>query len=228
MNARETILSPTLEINERIARRQAQGLPTTPLGFGEAGLPVLEEVAHQLSAGAGHADYGPVAGIAPLREAAAGYWNRRGVPTDPEMIIAGPGSKPLLYALLQAISAPIALPRPSWVSYAAQAALTGCPAHMIATRPGQGGVPDPEQLDAAAERAQATGAPLGAVILTLPDNPTGTLADPSTVSEVCDVAERRDLLVISDEIYRDLVHDPKAPFLSPRSASGTGPWSQPG
>jgi aspartate aminotransferase len=35
------------------------------------------------------------------------------------------------------------------------------------------------------------------------------------VRAVCDVAERHDLMVISDEIYRDLVHDEQAPYLSP-------------
>jgi aspartate aminotransferase len=53
------------------------------------------------------------------------------------------------------------------------------------------------------------------VIVTLPDNPTGTLARPDTVRALCEVAERHDLIIISDEIYRDLVHDPAAPALSP-------------
>jgi aspartate aminotransferase len=35
------------------------------------------------------------------------------------------------------------------------------------------------------------------------------------VRDLCAVAEAHDLVVISDEIYRDLVHDPAAPFTSP-------------
>jgi aspartate aminotransferase len=53
------------------------------------------------------------------------------------------------------------------------------------------------------------------VVVTLPDNPTGTLASPNTVRELCEVAARHDLVIISDEIYRDLLHDPKAPCVSP-------------
>jgi aspartate aminotransferase len=41
-------------------------------------------------------------------------------------------------------------------------------------------------------------------VITLPDNPTGTLAPPDLVAEVCQVADDFDLTVISDEIYRDL------------------------
>ncbi len=208
-------VSPTLAINELTARRRAAGLPTIALGFGEAGLPVLPGLVQRLADSGARAEYGPVSGIPQLREAAAGYWDRRQLATDPELVVAGPGSKSLLYALLHALAGPVALPCPSWVSYAAQAALVGCRTWLVATRPCEGGVPAPQRLDAVARRAAASGEPLRAVILTLPDNPTGTLASPATVTALCELAERHDLLIISDEIYRDLVHDPGLPFLSP-------------
>src|SRR4029077_18221280 len=37
----------------------------------------------------------------------------------------------------------------------------------------------------------------------------------AAVRALCSVAESHDLVIISDEIYRDLVHDPDAPFISP-------------
>jgi len=49
----------------------------------------------------------------------------------------------------------------------------------------------------------------------LPDNPTGTLASAAAVRSLCSVAQAHDLIIISDEIYRDLVHHPDAPFPSP-------------
>ncbi len=208
-------VSATLAINEETARRRAAGLPVLPLGFGEAGLPVHESLVRKLGEAAGHASYGPVAGIEDLRDAAAGYWQRRGIATSSEHVIAGPGSKPLLYALLRAMGGGVALPGPSWVSYAAQAALLRIPAELLPTLPGEGGVPDPEALDAAATRCRRAGTPLTAVVLTLPDNPTGTVATPETVRATCAVAERHDLLIISDEIYRDLVHDEATAYLSP-------------
>src|SRR6266542_512346 len=61
--------------------------------------------------------------------------------------------------------------------------------------------------------------PIRSVIVTLPDNPTGTLARPATIRRLCEVAARHDLIIISDEIYRDLVHDPAAPVLSPATAA---------
>jgi aspartate aminotransferase len=102
--------------------------------------------------------------------------------------------------------------RPSWVSYAAQAALSGRRAHFV---PGLGGVPDAEQLARAVSAARADGRQVRSVILTLPDNPTGLLAPASAVRDLCSAAEAEDLIVISDEIYRDLIHGTAAPFTSP-------------
>jgi aspartate aminotransferase len=117
------------------------------------------------------------------------------------LVVAGPGSKALLYAVLATERGAVA-PRPSWVSYAVQAALLGREVVSVPTLPGQGGVPDPERLDAEARRRR-----IGTVVVTLPDNPTGTLALPETVAALCQVARRHELTIVSDEIYRDLVYN---------------------
>ena len=74
-----------------------------PLAFGEAGLPAHQVLRAALARAAGCNSYGPVAGHAALREAAAGYWARRGLPTEAEAVICGPGSKALLFGLMAAI-----------------------------------------------------------------------------------------------------------------------------
>lgn len=213
------ILSPTLAISEETARRRAAGQATVPTGFGEAGLPVLAQLADRLRDAAGKAAYGPVAGLPGLREAAASYWARRDLPTDPGQVIAGPGSKALLFALIHAIDGRLVLPTPSWVSYAAQAAIAGHRVTRLQVLPGNGGVPDPDLLERAAGDAAAAGDPIRAVILMLPDNPTGTTAAPDVIAACCEVAERHDLLLIADEIYRDLVHDPATTALAPAAVA---------
>jgi len=212
-------VSATLAANEALATRRAGGQPVLPLAFGEAGLPVLPRLRDELAAAAGRGGYGPVAGVTELREAVADYWARRGLPTDPGAIVAGPGSKPLLFALQLAIGTDVAVAAPSWVSYAAQARLVGVTAHFVPAAPGEGGVPDPGALEDAVTRAAAAGRPIRSVVVTLPDNPTGRLASPDAVRALCAVASRHDLIIISDEIYRDLVHDPAAPFLSPAAVA---------
>jgi aspartate aminotransferase len=209
-------VSATLAAHESLTRKQQAGEPVLPLAFGEAGLPVHPALLAALGAVTGGNAYGPVAGRLALREAAAGYWTRRGLPTSPGDVVSGPGSKPLLYALLLALGTDVALPRPSWVSYAAQTAMIGSRAHFVPVPAGQGGACDPAGLARAVVAARAAGRRIGAVIVTLPDNPTGQLARPATVRALAEVAAEHDLVIISDEIYRDLVYDTgPAAFASP-------------
>lgn len=208
-------LSATLAANEDIERRRRAGERVLHLAFGEAGLPVHPALRERLIAASASNGYGPVAGLSALRTAAAGYWARRGLPTDPELVVCGPGSKPLLFGLLLAIGGDIVLPMPSWVSYAAQADLVGARAILIPAAPGEGGAPDPDLVRSAVRHARRRGRAVGSLLLTLPDNPTGTLASPGTVRRLVEIAEELDLTIISDEIYRDLVHDPLTPFPSP-------------
>jgi aspartate aminotransferase len=210
-----TPLSATFAASEALAGRRRLGLPVLPLAFGEAGLPVLPGLRAALAAAAGQGGYGPVAGLPALREAAAGYWDRRGMPTRPGSVVCGPGSKALLFGLLLAIGADVAIPRPSWVSYAAQASLIGTRAHHVPVPPGEGGICDPRQLARALVAARSAGRRIGSVILTLPDNPTGRVASDGTVRALCQVAAEHDLVIISDEIYRDLTYEAAAAVPSP-------------
>jgi aspartate aminotransferase len=209
-------VSATLAANEAMDARRRRGEPVLPMSFGEAGLPAHPLLREALASASGWTSYGPVAGRAPLREAAASYWARRRLPTDAGAVVAGPGSKALLFGLLAAIGGDVAVPRPSWVSYAAQASLAGQAAHLV---PGSSGVPDAGELARTVAAARASGRPVRSVIVTLPDNPTGTQASPAAVRALCSVADRHDLIIISDEIYADLRHDDDTELASPVSFS---------
>ncbi|GII95612.1 pyridoxal phosphate-dependent aminotransferase [Sinosporangium siamense] len=207
--------SATLAANEELQRRRGSGERVLNLAFGEAGLPVHPALRERLSEASGHNGYGPVAGIPALREAAAGYWERRGLSTDPELVVCGPGSKSLLYGLLLAIGGDVVLPKPSWVSYAAQAEMVRARPILLPAPPGEGGAPEPDRVAEAVLAARAQGRTVGSLLITLPDNPSGTLVRPGTVKRLVQVARELDLVIISDEIYRDLVHDNLAGYLSP-------------
>ncbi|QHC33436.1 aminotransferase class I/II-fold pyridoxal phosphate-dependent enzyme [Streptomyces sp. HF10] len=208
-------MSATLAADEALARRRRAGEEVLSLAGGEIGLPVLTGLRERLGAAADRNAYGPVAGSAALRSAAAGYWGRRGLAADPALVVCGPGSKPLLFALLLAVGGDVVVPVPGWVSYAAQARLAGARPIPVATLPGEGGVPDPAALREAVVLARAAGRDPRCVVVTLPDNPTGTVATPGTVERLARAARELDLVVVSDEIYRDLVFDPARPAVSP-------------
>lgn len=207
--------SPNLALNEHILRRRQAGQSVVHLGFGESQLPVPAFLADRLLAGANRNAYGQISGEQDCREAAAGYFHRRGIEAGPEQIIFAPGSKPILLALMAAVPGPVVLPRPCWVTYAPQAQLFGRRVISVPVPPESGGVPDPELLAAALHRARAAGEPARSMVLTMPDNPTGTYPSAETVRRLAELAEREDLLIISDEIYRDIVHDRGADITSP-------------
>ncbi|MEU1345594.1 aminotransferase class I/II-fold pyridoxal phosphate-dependent enzyme [Streptomyces sp. NPDC005795] len=208
-------MSPNLALNQLVAQRQAAGEPLIHLGFGESRLPAFAPLVERLAAGARRNAYGPVAGSPGVRAAAAGYFGRRRLPTDPEQIVVAPGSKPLLMAINHAVPGDVLLPRPAWNTYAPQARLAG--KHPIAVPIPEecGGVPDPDALRECVRAARALGHDPRIMVLTLPDNPTGTLAPPAMIRELCAIAEEEGLLIVSDEIYRDVMHDPAADYLSP-------------
>lgn len=203
-------MSPTLAINQAVGERTARGLPTLHLGFGEAGLPVHPVLADALARSAPANAYGPVAGDLSLRQSVAGYYARRGLETDPELVIAAPGSKALLFALQLVLGGDLVLPRPSWVSYEPQARLTGKAVLRVDAAEQAGGVPDPDQLEVELARARRDGINPRILLLNHPDNPTGTVAHAGLLQRVLDVARANGLIVISDEIYRDLVYEPES------------------
>jgi aspartate aminotransferase len=199
--------SATLAIDETLRTRRAAGEKVLHLGFGEAGLPVPDGVAAVLADAVRRNGYGPVVGSAEAREAAAGWFSRRGLATAPDQVLFAPGSKALLFALITALPGDVVLPCPSWVSYAAQAALAGKRTIDVPIPAEAGGVPDPERLEQTLADARAAGAEPGILVLTVPDNPTGTVARAEHVRAVCGIAERHGLAVVADEIYAELVHE---------------------
>ena len=207
-------LAANLDLDERINARLARGESVIHLGFGESRLPVHPDLAEQLTLGTVLTEYGPVAGREGPRAAVAGYFTRRNLPTSPEDVVLAPGSKPLLLAIMAAVPGDVVLAQPAWVTYAPQARLLGRRAIGVPIPRDVGGVPDPDLLITAVAAARAGGADPRILVLTAPDNPTGTTAGPEVIRRLGEIAEAEDLLVISDEIYRDVLFDPAAQYLS--------------
>ncbi|MEV8148417.1 pyridoxal phosphate-dependent aminotransferase [Arthrobacter sp. NPDC080073] len=206
-----TMHSATLAINETIRSKTATGEKVLHLGFGEAGLPVPTFVLDVLREAAPLNGYGPVVGSQNARDAAASWFSRREAETQAHQIIFAPGSKPLLFALIAALEGDLVIPQPAWVSYAAQADLLGKGLIRVPVGENAGGVPSPGLLRDALNTAIANGQNPGILLLTVPDNPTGTVATEQDVKAVAEIAREYGLAVISDEIYAEVVHEGAAP-----------------
>lgn len=214
--------SPTLDINEAIAARRAAGRDIIHLGFGEATMPLHPRLREALGAAATHTSYAPVLGIQPLREAIAGYLTReRGLDASAGRVIVAPGSKPLLYTLLQTLEGDLLLPAPSWVSYAPHARLAGRDVIPVATDPSDFHRLTPKALAAAHARARHDGADPRILIVNTPSNPTGGMLAQQDVEAMTQWARGANVTIISDEIYAELAHGWR-PHTSPATSYPEG------
>jgi aspartate aminotransferase len=203
----EMAMSATLEMNERIKRRMQGGEDIIHMAFGEAGLPVHPLLVEALTAAGAFNSYGPVAGDQDLRSSISDYLTRRGVASDPTVVMVTPGCKAALFALLLALPGDVILPQPSWVSYEPQAALAKKQVIRVPIPPECGGVPGPAAFRETMKEARDAGHDPRILILTTPDNPTGTIASKRLLEETCEIARSEGIMVIADEIYRDLAYN---------------------
>ncbi|UJV39547.1 aminotransferase class I/II-fold pyridoxal phosphate-dependent enzyme [Streptomyces sp. AMCC400023] len=172
------------------------------------GLPVLPELAAVLSAAAGRPHPVPLGGDPALLDAACGYWDRRGLATTRDRALAAPGAPALLLALTAAIGGDVLLPRPCAAWWEPQARALGRSVFHVATPAECGGVPDPYALLETVRRIRAEGGDPRLLVLCVADDPTATVAPPELVHETMEAALGEGLHLVSDETWRDTVHDP--------------------
>ncbi len=199
--------SPTLAINEVIAARRAAGRSVIHLGFGEASFPLHPILRDALADHAASTSYAPVLGIPALRQAIASSLSRaRGLSVAAAQVAVGPGSKPLLYALMQVLAGDLLLPAPSWVSYAPHARLAGRRVIAVETEASDHHRLTPQTLSATLERARSEGADPRILLVNSPSNPTGAMFERADVEAIALWAREQGVTLISDEIYAELAH----------------------
>jgi aminotransferase len=177
------------------------------LGIGEPDFvtpaPILQAGVRALQSGKTH--YTSNDGTLAFRQALSRHLERLyGLSYDPETeLLATVGVSEGLYLALTAIvnqGDEVIVPEPCFVSYVPEVILAGGTPVTIETRVEDGFQVTGEELEAA-----VTGR-TKAIILGYPNNPTGAVMSRQRLGEVAAVAERHDLLVISDEIYDQLVY----------------------
>ncbi|MET9851142.1 aminotransferase class I/II-fold pyridoxal phosphate-dependent enzyme [Streptomyces ossamyceticus] len=179
----------------------------------DQGLPLLPELTAVLSAAAGRPDAVPLGGSPALLDAACGYWDRRGLPTTPDRVVAAPGAPALLLALTAAIGGDVLLPRPCAAWWEPEARALGRSVFHVPTPAECGGVPDSYALLETVRRIRDEGGDPRLLVLCVADDPTATVAPPELVHETVEAAAGEGLHLVSDETWRDTLHDPHDPVL---------------
>ncbi|MBN8639643.1 MAG: pyridoxal phosphate-dependent aminotransferase [Anaerolineae bacterium] len=145
-------------------------------------------------------------GIPELRAAIANKLvTENGVTVDPDSeIIVTSGAQEALMATLMSLLDPgdnALTPSPHYDEYTRDARILGGTLIPVDTTPESGFVIDVAQLEAAITPQTR------ALVVVSPNNPTGTILPKSTLLQIAELAQRRDLLVVSDEIYEYYVYD---------------------
>jgi aspartate aminotransferase len=198
--------SATLAMAAKAKELTAAGKTVYDFSVGEPDFTTPKHICDAAAAAmvAGHTHYTVASGIPELKAAVAKqYEARHGLKYSPQQVIVSNGAKHSLHNVFTVLCDPgdeVVIPAPYWVSYAELVKLTGGVPVIVQTKQ-----EDNFKLKPAALRAAIT-AKTRILLLCSPSNPTGSMYEPEELGQLADVAIERDLTIISDEIYEQLVY----------------------
>jgi aspartate aminotransferase len=190
------------EVLARARAMEAAGAPIIHLEIGEPDFPtaahIVEAAVEALRAGQTH--YVPAPGIPPLREAVAAFLERtgrmRGV--TPDRVIVTPGAKPIMFFTILALCGQgdeVLYPDPSFPMYESITAFAGAVGVPVPLRERNEFRIDTDEL----ERLVTGRSKL--LIINSPHNPCGSSLTSEDCEAIADIAQRHDLIVLTDEVY---------------------------
>jgi aspartate aminotransferase len=195
-------VSPTLGMNVTARKMRAEGRLHAHFGFGQAPFPVPEAVKKALAEDAGKNGYLPADNTAELQETVRRYLcAKAGLVEANYTVVAGPGSKILLYTLQLAIEGDLIMSVPSWVSYGPQAEMIGDEVIRVPVNIEKDYTLEADTLRQCIRDARKAGKNPTKIILNSPNNPGGLQMSDATMQAVAKVCQEEGIIIISDEIY---------------------------
>lgn len=194
------------EVLAKARRLEAEGKKVVHLEIGEPDFATPDNI---IEAGIsamqhGYTHYTPASGIFEAREAVAGFVSRTlKTEVDPTEVVLVPGSKNVLLFTLLACVEPgdeVIVPDPGYPAYASQVNFIGAVPKPVTLREESGFRMDLDEL------ASLITPKTRMLIVNTPQNPTGGVLTEEDIKFVCDLAHKHDLLLVSDEIYSQLVY----------------------
>jgi len=191
----------------RELERQGKNIIHLEIGRPDFNTPdhIVEAAIKALKDGKHH--YCPNAGIPELRQAIVEKISeeyRLKYIANSEIIVTN-GVAEAVYLAINALLDPgdqILIPDPAWLNYQ-QVTLSNYVEPVPYALFGEDGFqPDPDDIE---ERITSR---TKAILLLSPSNPTGSVLQPNTVEKIAAIADKYDLLILSDEIYRKVIYPP--------------------
>ncbi len=186
---------------------ERQGRSIIHLEIGEPGYQPPKHVldATKRAVEEGKTKYTPASGIYELREAIAErVSSSRGVEVGPENVVVTVGAKMAIFAALMAFIDPgdeVIIPMPAYPSYESVTRFVGGVVKPVVLKEERKFSPDVNDiLEKVTDKTKA-------IVINTPSNPTGGIYRREDLEEIVNLALKRDILIISDEIYEDIIFD---------------------
>ncbi len=176
-------------------------------GFPDFGWPddVVAKAAEALTSGSNQ--YPPMRGLPVLREAVAAYYGRRqGLTVSPDQVTVTSGATEAIAASLLALISPgdeVVLIQPLYDAYLPLVLRAGGVPRLASLTPPGWRLTEDALADAFTPRTRL-------VIFNNPHNPTARVFDRAELKLLADFCIRHDALVLSDEVWEELVFDDAA------------------
>lgn len=153
----------------------------------------------------GRTHYTPASGIPPLREAIVGdVERRRGVKVRPSQIVVTPGAKPIMFFCILALvdeGDEVIYPNPGFPIYESVINFVGGKAVALPLQESKDFRFDIKDLQAlVTDRTRM-------IIINTPQNPTGGILTHDDIRAIAEIARRKKIWVLSDEMYKNIIFD---------------------
>lgn len=208
LSRRISALSPsaTMAIMEKAKVMKTQGIDIISLSVGEPDFdtPEIIKRAAIRALKDGFTKYTPTAGIPELKKVIIQKLKKDNKLTyTPPEIVVSCGAKHSIFNALQVLCNPgdeVIIPSPYWVSYPEQVKSTGAKCVFSLTKE-----EDNFKLKVKAI-ADKISRRTKVIIINSPNNPTGAVYDSRDLKTIAELAVRKKIFIISDEVYEKLVY----------------------
>ena len=189
------------EVLARAKALETAGQTIVHLEIGEPDFPtaghIVEAAVEALRSGQTH--YVPAPGIPALREAVAAFLERTGrMRVPPDRVVVTPGAKPIMFFTILALAGPgdeVLYPDPGFPMYESITSFAGATPVPVPLRESNDFRIDVAEL----ERLITPRTRL--LIINSPHNPCGSALTREDCAAIAELAQRHDLVVLSDEVY---------------------------
>ncbi|MCU0645646.1 MAG: pyridoxal phosphate-dependent aminotransferase [bacterium] len=195
------------EVLAKAKALEARGKDVIHLEIGEPDFDtprnIIDTAVSALNQGKTH--YGPAAGIPELRAALAeDMGKRRNITLDPAEVVVTPGAKPIMFFTILALineGEEVMYPNPGFPIYESVINFVGAKAVPYPLREEREFSFDVDEfMSLITDKTKM-------IILNTPQNPTGGILTESDLKAVAEVAQKKNIIILSDEVYLNIIYE---------------------